>query len=79
MEAAKSIFTPLVTRDLDRRVAQCVTSTSTSFSAVQPNYSRVMPEVAAANPSFWTVKEQPVVAAATPKAKKGKSAPAAGQ
>lgn len=74
---AKSIFTPVVARDIDRRFAQCVTSTSTTYAAVEPRYSRVSPEVVAANPSFWTVKEEAPVMAAKPA--KGKKSVQAGQ
>lgn len=77
MAAMTSVFTPAVRRDIDRRIQQCVASTSASFVAVQPKYSRVMPEVMAANPSFWTVKEEAPVMAAKPA--KGKKTVQAGQ
>lgn len=75
--AMAAVFTPAVRRDIDRRVQQCVASVSSSYVAVQPRYSRPAPEIVAANPSFWTVKEEAPVMAAKPA--KGKKAAQSGK
>lgn len=67
--ALGKIFTPLMMRDYEQRVSNIVESASSTLFMVQPKLSRVPPSFLAANPSYWTIKEEP-----TALAQKGKKA-----
>lgn len=72
------IFTPLVMRDFEQRMSACIDSVDSGFYMVQPKLSRVPPAFVAANPSYWTIKEEPIVVAEKgKKAKKSAVVPAA--
>ena len=76
--AMAKIFTPLVMKDFEQRVAGCVESVSSGLFMMQPRFSRVPATFAAMNPSYWTIKEEPVVVAEKgKKAKKAAVVPAA--
>jgi hypothetical protein len=70
-QAFKALFTPLVKEHFYSVVRNSVVSETTNLVAVQPQFSNPPKSYVAANPGFWTVKEQPpVTAKATKKTKK---------
>ncbi|HWR14971.1 MAG TPA: hypothetical protein VN577_09090 [Terriglobales bacterium] len=71
-EAMKTAFTPLVREHLEAAVQKTVAKIETQLIRVKPEFSRPGPNLVAANPDFWTVKE-PVVTA-DKKVKKTKKA-----
>ncbi len=73
----KEVFTPTIQRQLDAQVKDMVLYTETTFYAVRPDLSRPSPNIIAANPEFWTVKDEaPVVASTTGKKTKRAAQPA---
>lgn len=77
-EAMKAVFTPPVRRRLSSVVKEIVLKTRTELIAVSPEMSRPPQALVAANPDFWTVKEQaPVMATKGKKTKKAPVEPAA--
>jgi hypothetical protein len=75
--AAKELFeSPLVRQMFARIGKDCIQHIETTYSRAEPKLSRPAPSMVAANPDFWTVKEE-TIAAAPPKTKKGAVQPAA--
>ena len=60
--AMKSVMTPVVREHLESLVQQTTTKIESQLLMVRPELSRPNPQIVAANPDFWTVKE-PVVSA----------------
>jgi hypothetical protein len=71
--AMKAVFTKAVRQELDATEQKIVDHVETQFIAVAPELSRPPQTMIAANPTFWTVKEEGVAMAA--KEKKGKKEP----
>lgn len=69
-EAAKAVFTPMVHKHFSAVIKDIVVSSSNNLFAVDPSLSRPTQQLVAANPDFWTVKEEPMVASRTGKASK---------
>ena len=59
--AAKELFQSAMVRQmLSSTGRECIAHISENFHKVEPGFSRPMPALVSANPSFWTVKEQTV-------------------
>ncbi len=71
------IFTPLMMRDFEQRVSNIVAESSSTLFMVQPSLSRVPPSFVAANPSYWTIKEEPTAVAQKGKKVRKEAVPAA--
>lgn len=71
------ILTPLMMRDFEQRVSDIVAEASSTLFMVQPKLSRVPPSFLAANPSFWTIKEEPTALAQKGKKVRKEATPAA--
>jgi hypothetical protein len=67
-EATKAAFNPIVRKQLSATVRDLVLSVETNIMMTRPGMSNPSPEMVAANPDFWTVKEPAPMAPA----KKGK-------
>ena len=71
--AAKEIFQSAMVRNmLNSFSKQCIAHISTAYFKVEPGLSRPMPSLVAANPGFWTVKQETVSATPMKKSKKKK-------
>ncbi len=77
--AAKELFQSAPMRQMFQRIGkECIAQVESNYSRVDPRLSRVSPQLIAANPDFWTIKEEaPAVAAKKGKAKKEAVVPAA--
>jgi hypothetical protein len=77
--AAKEMFESAPMKQMFQKVGkECIAHIESSYSRVDPKLSRVPQSVIAANPDFWTIKEEaPAVAARKGKAKKEAVVPAA--
>jgi hypothetical protein len=76
--AAKEAFeNPLVKQAFSRFDKGCVTHVESTYTRVEPGLSRPPQSLVAANPDFWTIKEEAPVVATKSKAKKGAVEPAA--
>jgi len=77
--ATKELFESAPMRQMFQKIGkECITHIESTYSRVEPQLSRMPQSVIAANPDFWTIKEEaPVVAAKKGKAKKGAVEPAA--
>jgi hypothetical protein len=77
-DAHKAVFTDAVRRRFSTTAREVVTSEEGVLLAVRPDISRPSQTLVAANPSFWTVKEEPTTVARTKTKKvKGGVEPAA--
>ncbi len=76
---AKELFGSAPMRQMFQKIGkECIAHFETTYFRVTPNLSRPPQSLIAANPDFWTIKEQaPAVAAKQGKAKKGPVKPAA--
>jgi hypothetical protein len=75
---AKEIFeNPLAKQAFRKFDHECVTYFESTYSRVEPSLSRPPQSLVAANPDFWTVKEQAPTVATKAKAKKAAVEPAA--
>lgn len=76
--AAKEVFeSPLVRQMFTHFDKECVRHIESAYTRVEPGLSRPSQALVAANPDFWTVKEEmPTSAAKTTKPKKGAVQPA---
>ena len=70
-EAHKAVFTDSVRRRFSATAREVVTSETALLLAVRPDISRAPQTLVAANPTFWTAKEEPTTVARR-KAKKAK-------
>lgn len=68
----KAVFTESVTRRLEATMRDGIKYEETQILRVSPEWSRPPQTLVAANPDFWTVKEEPTAVAT--KTRKGKSA-----
>ena len=76
--AAKELFdSPLVKQAFSKFDRECVTHVESSYSRVEPSLSRPPQSLVAANPDFWTVKEEAPTVATKTKSKKPVVEPAA--
>lgn len=76
--AAKEIFeNPLAKQAFNKFDRECVTHVESTYSRVEPSLSRPPQSLVAANPDFWTVKEEAPTAATKAKTKKSAIEPAA--
>ena len=77
--AAKELFESAPMRQMFQKIGkECIAHIESTYSRVQPNLSRVSPALLAANPDFWTIKEEaPTVATKKGKARKEAVVPAA--
>lgn len=77
--AAKELFESAPMRQMFQRIGkECIAHIESNYSRVDPKLSRVSEKLVAANPDFWTIKEEaPAVAAKKGKAKKEAVVPAA--
>lgn len=76
--AAKEIFeNPMAKQAFSKFDHECVTHVESTYSRVEPSLSRPPQSLVAANPDFWTVKEEAPAVASKGKAKKGTVEPAA--
>lgn len=77
--ASKELFESAPMRQMFQKIGkECISHIESNYSRVDPKLSRVSEKLVAANPDFWTVKEEaPVVAAKKGKAKKEAVVPAA--
>ena len=77
--AAKELFESAPMRQMFQRIGkECISHIESTYSRVEPKLSRAPQSVIAANPDFWTIKEEaPVVAAKKGKLKKEAVVPAA--
>lgn len=60
--AMKKVYSPAIKRHLSNVDRDSVVSKETSIIAVRPEISRPTDAIVAANPSYWTVRDEPVVA-----------------
>ncbi len=70
-EAHKAVFTPAIRRRFSETARTSITYEKSTLLNVRPEISRPSETLVAANPEFWTVKEEPVTVAG--KGKKAKS------
>ncbi len=70
-EAHKAVFTPAIRRRFSETARMAITYEKSTLLNVRPEISRPSETLVAANPEFWTVKEEPVTVAG--KGKKAKS------
>jgi hypothetical protein len=76
--ASKEIFeNPLAKQAFSKFDRECVTRVENTYSRVEPSLSRPTQSLVAANPDFWTVKEEAPTVATKGKSKKGMLEPAA--
>ena len=76
--AAKEMFdNPMVKQAFHKFDHECVTHVESTYSRVEPSLSRPPQSFIAANPDFWTVKEEAPAVATKGKVKKGVVEPAA--
>lgn len=77
--AAKELFESAPMRQMFQRIGkECIAHIESTYSRVDPKLSRVPQSLIAANPDFWTIKEEaPVVATKKGKGKKEAVVPAA--
>jgi hypothetical protein len=76
--AAKELFdSPLVKQAFSKFDRECVTHVESTYSRVEPSLSRPPQSLVAANPDFWTIKEEAPVVAGKSKTKKSTVVPAA--
>jgi hypothetical protein len=77
--ASKELFESAPIKQMFQKIGkECIAHIESSYSRVDPKLSRVPQSVIAANPDFWTIKEEaPAVAARKGKAKKEAIVPAA--
>jgi hypothetical protein len=62
-EAHKAVFTTAIRRRFSETARNSVTYEKSTLLNVRPEISRPSEALVAANPDFWTVKEEPIVAA----------------
>jgi hypothetical protein len=62
-EAHKAVFTSAIRRRFSETARNSVTYEKSTLLNVRPEISRPSEALVAANPDFWTVKEEPIVAA----------------
>jgi hypothetical protein len=76
---AKELFESAPMRQMFQKIGkECIAHIESTYSRVQPNLSRAPQSLIAANPDFWTIKEEaPAVATKKGKAKKEAVVPAA--
>lgn len=67
----KAVFTEAIGRRFETSLRGAIISEKTEILSVRPEWSRAPQNLVAANPTFWTVKEEPTAVAAT-KGKKAK-------
>ena len=76
--ASKEIFeSPLAKQAFTKFNRECVSYVENTYSRVEPSLSRPLQTLVAANPDFWTVKEEAPTVATKGKTKKGTVQPAA--
>jgi hypothetical protein len=77
--AAKELFESAPMRQMFQKIGkECIAHIESTYSRVAPQLSRAPQSMMAANPDFWTIKEEaPVVAAKKGKPKKEAVVPAA--
>lgn len=76
--AAKEIFeSPLAKQAFRKFDHECVTYVDSTYSRVEPSLSRPPQSLVAANPDFWTIKEEAPAVATKTKSKKATIQPAA--
>ncbi len=77
--ASKELFESAPMRQMFERIGkECITHIESTYSRVDPKLSRAPQSLVAANPDFWTIKEEaPAVATKKGKAKKEAVVPAA--
>lgn len=77
--ATKELFESAPMRQMFQRIGkECIAHIESTYSRVEPSLSRVSQSLIAANPDFWTIKEEaPVVATKKGKPKKEAVVPAA--
>ncbi|MGH9509075.1 MAG: hypothetical protein ACRD2M_03995, partial [Terriglobales bacterium] len=70
-DAHKAVFTPAIRRRFSETAKSSIVSEKSTLLNVRPEISRPAESLVAANPEFWTVKEEPTAVAA--KGKKAKT------
>ncbi len=77
--ASKELFESAPMRQMFQKIGkECISHIESTYSRVDPKLSRAPQSLVAANPDFWTIKEEaPAVAAKKGKAKKEAVVPAA--
>ncbi len=77
--ATKELFESAPMKQMLQKIGkECISHIESNYSRVDPKLSRVSQQTIAANPDFWTIKEEaPAVAAKKGKAKKEAVVPAA--
>ena len=68
LSTKETFSNPMVRQALNKFDHECVRSVETNYIQIMPQLSRPHQALVAANPAFWTVKDEPTVAA-----KKGKN------
>lgn len=76
-EAMKAVFTQPIMRHFGETEQRIVNSVETEYVAVSPGMSRLPQAIVAANPGFWTVKEEGTAVASTKTKKKAPVEPSA--
>ncbi len=75
--SAKEVFgNPMVKQAFSKFDRECVTHVETTYTRVEPGLSRASKSLVAANPDFWTIKEETPVVATKSKPKKSVVQPA---
>ena len=73
--SSKEMFESAPMRQMFQRIGkECIQHIESTYSRVDPKLSRVSQQMIAANPDFWTIKEEAPAMAATKKGKTAKEA-----